>query len=193
MNRVLFALIAIYMSIFATSPAKAEVDGPIWTCSMAANAAGQSFHFVIGRTYYSGDGHLRCVNLLGGDTGSIPIHVAYSVWGLGLGFSEIDFVHLLSVGVRVADPNDIFGKYGVANLIGASVLAGGFAVDMVAQLDKDGVGLDLGIVGRSVRGLEVTALNFGSVRISRHDDKDPGQGPGQDPGQDEPGQDPGQR
>jgi hypothetical protein len=37
---------------------------------------------------------------------------------------------------------------------------------MLAQLNKNGVGLDLGIRGKLVRGLDVTALNFGHVTIS---------------------------
>lgn len=172
MKKILIILGVLLTTLSLTPPSvKADVAGPLWTCNMAASASGHSFHIVFGKTTYEGDGNFRCVNILGGDTGNIPIHVAYTVWGLGLGYETIDFVHLLSVGIKVANPDDIFGKYGVANLVGASVLAGGFDVDLVAQLDKDGVGLDLGVKGESVRGIDVNALNFGAVHITSREEK----------------------
>lgn len=165
--KFLFTLfVALWMIISFTPGAKADTDGPVWTCNLTANAEGRSLHLLIGATEYKGEGSIRCFNLMGGDTGEIPMRISYSVWGLGLGYAEVDEIFLLSAGIKVADPAEIFGTYGVAHLLGASVIAGGVDVDMVAQLDRDGVGIDLGFRGKSVRGLELTALNFGNVEIS---------------------------
>lgn len=166
MKFVFTLLVAVWMVISFTPSVKADTDGPVWTCSLSADAEGRSLHVLIGSTRYSGEGSIRCFNLMGGDTGEIPMRISYTVWGLGLGYSEIDQVFLVSAGIKVANPAEIFGTYGVAHLLGASVIAGGVDVDMVAQLDKNGVGLDLGFRGKSVRGLELTALNFGNVVIS---------------------------
>jgi hypothetical protein len=120
------ALTAMFAFVFGAQFSQAEVQAPVWNCSVSFNAQGGGLKVLVGHFTLEGEGMISCMDVVG-NTEKIPVSVTLGgqPFSLGVGVGRLQLVGI-ATGVGVAgQPSDLLGRYMIAGVRGAVFLGGG--------------------------------------------------------------------
>ncbi len=151
MNLTLGLLTGFLISL----PAMAQTTSG-YDCSLDGTIHGASIGFVISGEVLSGVGTLSCRDL---DTGRMKhkdVKMKLVGAGVGFDFTVIRALRLHAAGVQAARGFDDFKRsFDVGANAGVTVLSDGVNVDTALQVNKNGFGFTLGLIGEDAIGLGV--------------------------------------
>lgn len=119
-------LLSVMALTLSASFAQAQIEEPIWNCSVTFDIKGGGLKLLIGHYKLDGYGYLSCVDVMG-NTEEYPVYVTMggTPVSLGLGIGHLRLVGV-ATGIGIAgQPTDVLGSYLVAGARGALVIGGG--------------------------------------------------------------------
>lgn len=157
MLQKLLSISAFLAALAAFHPANAQVQTPIWSCTISGEVSGGSIGFIVGLKAVSGPGWLDCASA----THRVRVPVELGFYGAGLAFdlSYIRSMQVLSADIGVAgEPEALIGRYSVGVNIGATLIAAGINADAAFVVSRPGASFTVGLIGEEAYGLGVRVL-----------------------------------
>lgn len=131
-----------------------NLNGPIYDCQLAGDIHGHSIAIGIGGTRLRGTGVITCRHNITGEVTQMPVQMKLTGLGVGLDFTHVRSVRVLSVGVGVNDPRYFFQSYAVGATAGVNLLRLGISADAAIKVSgRDGAGFEVGLIGKDIVGL----------------------------------------
>ena len=119
-------ILAATALMFSTQMASAQVEAPVWNCTLAFNIKGGGLKLLVGSFKLRGPGEINCVDIAG-NVEQLPVWV--EMGGAPISFSAgIGRLHLvgLATGVGIAgQPQDLLGTYLVGSIRGSLIVGAG--------------------------------------------------------------------
>jgi hypothetical protein len=156
--RKLNGLLAILALTFGAHFAQADVQAPVWNCSVAFDVHGGGLKLLIGSFVLAGNGQVTCVDVAG-NIEQFPVRVTMGGTPISLsaGIGGMRLVGL-ATGVGIAgQPTDILGEYLVGGIRGSFVIGAG--ADVALHATRRAVTLNAAIQAVSGFGANV-GLDF---------------------------------
>lgn len=119
-------LIAAAALLFSAQFAQAEVEAPLYTCSLSFDVQGGGLRVFVGHFKLKGPGQIDCVDIAG-NTESIPVTVTIgaSPIAFSVGIGQMRVLGMAS-GIGLAeDPSTLLGNYVVGGIRGSLLVGAG--------------------------------------------------------------------
>lgn len=133
--------------------AQADVGGPLYGCQLKGTMAGNSVGVGLSVTQVEGIGTVSC-KAINGVTQEVGVKIKLTGVGVGLGYSEYTAVEVVSGVIGVADASALVGTYSVGASAGVTLIEAGLDVGAALKVSNNGLGFELGLMGKSAKGLE---------------------------------------
>lgn len=150
----LSAIIALLSVMAFTQMAQAEVQAPVWNCTLNFDVQGGGIKFLVGHFKLQGPGQINCMDIRG-NVENIPVHVTLGGTPISLS-AGIGKLRLsgIAAGIGLAGvPEDLLGSYVIAGIRG-SIFAGAGA-DLALHADYGSVTFNASVQAVSGLGLNM--------------------------------------
>jgi hypothetical protein len=157
---VLFAALAL---VFSAQTAQAQVEAPVWNCSLTFDVAGGGLRLLVGQFKLEGPGEIVCADIAG-NVENLPVYVTIGAapvsFSFGIGYMQVAG---LATGVGIAgQPTDLLGTYVVGSVRGALVVGAG--ADMALHASERSLTLNAAVQVVAGAGLNI---GFDQLTIER--------------------------
>lgn len=139
-----------------TEPSLGAQAAPAWACKMQGDVSGFGLDIIVGFEHLKGTGVIRCTSANGQHaTKNVALHLIGA--GVGLGFSKVESLHLVTANIGVANGAEgMIGKYSIGASAGVTLINAGVDFDAAVSAAKTGgLSFDLGLKGKDAVGLHV--------------------------------------
>lgn len=156
MTKLIFSTLAA-LALFNFAPAQAfeaELESPLYTCSLTGNVKGRSIAIIIGGQIIKGPGRLTCIESASGRTINYPVNLRLIGMGVGFDLTKIKSMQIVTAGLGVNDPALFGDSFSLGYTAGASLINAGVAFDVAVRANaRNGFGFEAGLQGQEVVGL----------------------------------------
>lgn len=140
----------------ADVPFEEQKAAPAWSCKLTGDVSGIGLDIIVGFEHLKGTGVIRCTSANGQRVKrNVSLHMIGA--GVGLGFSQVRRLHLVTANIGVArGPDGMVGRYSLGASAGVTLINAGVDFDAAVSAAKTGgLSFDLGLKGKDAVGLHV--------------------------------------
>ncbi len=134
-----------------------NLEVPTWTCDLNGNISGLGISVFFGGQIIGGKGMITCKTTDGKSVQRLPVYLRFISAGVGFDFTIINKMQIIALGIGVTDgPQALVGEFAVGATAGATFITKGVDVTAAVKVErKDGLGFEVGMIGKEAVGLGV--------------------------------------
>ncbi len=169
MKKIMLVTLAIAGSLLSTSAfanQSATAQGsPLWTCQLAFSGMAEGVQVFVGRFEIQGEGELNCISIKGETYHSnINLQMKSQPLAPQVAIGKFEVIgQSLNINLFSGEPENIFGKYLIAQAQGAVVAGAGVITGVHADLPELGLTLNL----QFLKGFGIN-VGLSSMKISQN-------------------------